>query len=819
MSSLSRDFLTTIAREYGLSQEQEEAFVELYSGDGNERQVADKLHISHGALRNRMTGIYRKFSIGGKGPGKFRQLQIWLLEEQQRFGRAPKVSANADIETLVEVCRENIKPIIQGRCSTMRVLDMEQPIGIGEIYINVNILEKLTGRRRLDMADLLETFNPEDFDRFGLGQVAQKRVPGLEAVQRYNKLMVLGKPGAGKTTFLKYLAIQCIGGAFQATCVPIPITLKNFAETRDQPDLLTFILGMLTDVSRADFLAILQAGRALLLLDGLDEVREADSSRVLQDIQTVAERYPENQFVMTCRIAAQDYTFQQFTEVEVADFDEQQIAVFATKWFCPKHPTKSERFIAKIKENKRIQELGTNPLLLTLLCLIFEEKGKFKDSRAALYEEGIELLLERWDDSRDIERDLVYKKLSSKRKEDLLSQIAFTTFVKSEYFFKRKKLEKPVSDYIQNLPDIQTDSEALLVSSRKVLQSIEAQHGLLVARAQGIYSFSHLTFQEYFTARNVIFAASRNPKHLEQVLRELVVHITEKRWREVFLLTAEMLQAADYLLELMKSQVDTLLAEDEQLQKILTWGREKSDSVDVPYKFSAVRSFYFDLSLALSLALDLDHARILDRALSLALDLDLSLVRTLDLSLTRALVRALSLDRALDHDLSLALSLDLSLDLSLSFALSLALSLALDHTRTLTLSLDLSPDRSLSFDLALALDLARALDRTVALTSDSALKQAVRNLKEKLSDPGDDVAVFKQWWQSNGNTWVVELRAVMIEHRNIGHDWRLSIEQLKILGQYYEANQLLLDCLNSDCYVTRSVREKIEDTLLLPVSS
>ena len=41
MSSLSRDFLTTIAREYQLSQEQEEAFVELYSGDGNEVKVAD----------------------------------------------------------------------------------------------------------------------------------------------------------------------------------------------------------------------------------------------------------------------------------------------------------------------------------------------------------------------------------------------------------------------------------------------------------------------------------------------------------------------------------------------------------------------------------------------------------------------------------------------------------------------------------------------------------------------------------------------------------------------------------------------------------
>ncbi|MBD2033743.1 hypothetical protein H6F76_01515 [Leptolyngbya sp. FACHB-321] len=56
----------------------------------------------------------------------------------------------------------------------------------------------------------------------------------------------------------------------------------------------------------------------------------------------------------------------------------------------------------------------------------------------------------------------------------------------------------------------------------------------------------------------------------------------------------------------------------------------------------------------------------------------------------------------------------------------------------------------------------------------------------------------------------------MIQYRNIGHDWQFSLEQVQMLEQYYAANKLLLDCLNSDCYVTRSVREEIEATLLLP---
>ena len=68
----------------------------------------------------------------------------------------------------------------------------------------------------------------------------------------------------------------------------------------------------------------------------------------------------------------------------------------------------------------------------------------------------------------------------------------------------------------------------------------------------------------------------------------------------------------------------------------------------------------------------------------------------------------------------------------------------------------------------------------------------------------------------NGDRWTKELQAAMIEHRNIGHDWDFTEEQIHKLEQYFKANKLLVDCLNSDCYVSREVRQEIEDTLLLP---
>ncbi|RUS93308.1 hypothetical protein DSM106972_096640 [Dulcicalothrix desertica PCC 7102] len=431
------------------------------------------------------------------------------------------------IDELVITAREKIGADIEERCG-MRVLDMTQPIGLDHIYTSVNILEKITGRRRASIEELTENVSVKNFERFSLGGIRLERVPGLKAVAKYSKLMILGKPGAGKTTFLKYLAYSCIKGKFQEQSIPLFITLKDFAEARNQPNLLTYLNQIFikynittnTDTGINSAEQLLKQGKLLVLLDGLDEVRETDSARVLKLIQDFTNDYPVNQFVITCRIAAKEYTFGQFTEVEVADFNDEQIKSFSQKWFTAKKDTvKATKFFEKLEDDKAICELATNPLLLTLLCLVFEDSAEFPKNRSELYKEGLDVLLKKWDVKRNIERDQVYKKLSLKRKEDLLSQVAYSTFEQGQYFFKQKEVEARIIEYIRNLPDYSDDEEALQLDCEAVLKSIEAQHGLFVERARGIYSFSHLTFHEYFTARKIKEAGNN------KLLLDLCTHI------------------------------------------------------------------------------------------------------------------------------------------------------------------------------------------------------------------------------------------------------------------------------------------------------
>ena len=692
----------------------------------------------------------------------------------------PQLEAqNGDGDFLVQL-RNKASASIRLRCGIMRVLDMSQPIGLNEIYTNVNILEKISGRRRLEVVDLLKVCVSDEFERPHLGRISQERVPGLEAVKQYSKLMLLGKPGAGKTTFLKYLAIQCILGEFQANQVPIFITLKDFAETEQRPSLLEYIYGEFYGYGFTDAAVtekILSEGKAFVLLDGLDEVRETDASRVLQEVHNFVAKFHSNHFVITCRIATREYMFEQFTEVEVADFDDEQIHTFATKWFAVKDPSKSNKFIQKILASSPIRELATNPLLLTLLCLMFEESADFPSNRAELYKEGLNVLLRKWDAKRNIFREQIYKKLSIQHKEDLLSQIALTTFERGDYFFRQKEIEHYITDYICNLPSANIELEALQLDSEAVLKSIEAQHGLLVERARSIYSFSHLTFHEYFTAREIV--SSSDPQALDKALRQLISRITDKRWHEVFLLSVSMLRNADYMLQLMKQKIDDLLAQDQQLQVFLTLVSQKSRAVPTPYKLVTVRAFYLDLELAR--ALDL-----IGGSLDLARNLDFDLARTL------------------------ALDFDLALDRALARALALigALKLAFNRVRVL--------DRVLALARVLTAVLALALARAHAV--DFELEESLQHLKEQLSNSADDGTTFNIWWKANGGAWTEELRAVMISYRHIGHDWQFSVQQKEALKQYYDANQLLVDCLNNARYVTRTVRQGIEETLLLPIA-
>lgn len=287
---------------------------------------------------------------GEVAPGK---QALWALLEyvrsqvgvdvQQRIDKLIRqlnlpASTTSDVDGLVQKVRKGLYDKIQNLHGTIQLLDIAHPVEIDRLYVDVNILKEPCSYSRLEIDELLRGREQrEDFNRFGLSKV-RERVTGLQAVKKYAKLMILGKPGSGKTTFLQHVVIECNQGYLLADRIPILIRLRDFVRQAKRVSNFSFdshISSYLREVaSQQEVTALLSAGKFLLLLDGLDEVPEENSDAVVDEIEFFLDNYDQNNFIITCRVQAQKYRLNRFNYVEVADFNSEQIVKFAHKWFA-----------------------------------------------------------------------------------------------------------------------------------------------------------------------------------------------------------------------------------------------------------------------------------------------------------------------------------------------------------------------------------------------------------------------------------------------------------------------------------------------------
>jgi len=138
----------------------------------------------------------------------------------------------------------------------------------------------------------------------------------------------------------------------------------------------------------------------------------------------------------------------------------------------------------------------------------------------------------------------IYEPLTLEHKKGLLAYIAFHTFEKGDYFLPEKRGIALVDDYIKANPELRG------INGKKILQVLETYHGILVERARKIHSFSHLTLQEYFTARYIV------DNEQEGTISQLMPYVIDERWREVVKLTAGMLNDATVFFEQYLVMVD-----------------------------------------------------------------------------------------------------------------------------------------------------------------------------------------------------------------------------------------------------------------------
>ena len=388
---------------------------------------------------------------------------------------------------------------------------------------------------------------------------------------------------------MKYLVHQTII-AEELNKLPIFVTLRDW-NVLIEP-LLDFIAKQFNICNFPDaypFIEyMLKNGRAIVLFDGLDEVPQEDMQRdrTIQALHDFSKKYLKTQIVITCRVAASDYSFSEFTYIEMADFSAEQVKAYAHNWFREDSAT-AEEFLEELnlEENKGIRDLGRSPLLLSMICLAYKETLNIPKRRVELYEDALDALLKKWDAVRKIKRDKTYEKLSLGHKRQMFARIAADYFEKGKIFFLKEDIARKIESYLISLPP---DAQNELPDGEKILETISAQHGILVERAKGLYSFSHLTFQEYYTAKYIVENSNRG------TLGGLTTHLNDTRWREVFLLTASILHEATPLFQAIQKSAQSVLRNKSRLLTVQAWAVQRVARLHfINEKRYAIRSLYW----------------------------------------------------------------------------------------------------------------------------------------------------------------------------------------------------------------------------------
>ncbi len=507
-------------------------------------------------------------------------------------------------EKIAQACKEYIDNY-RHRYGKISVLGMPKPAELENIYTNVQIIEGQNLWRYESQQALEQAYR--DAARRSYQPDKYQKKDGIEIANKHEYLMVLGQPGAGKSTFLKRIGLAAIQGKedrsrhhiqnnlpgikpelgtkqpllpgttnpqseelYTHELIPVLIELKRCDSK--EIDLVGKIQAELENCrfESADILTqtLLNKGRMLILLDGLDEIPSQHLNRAITQIQDFVNKYKDNRFIISCRTAAYQGGFNNLVNVEMADFDDEQIQQFINNWFCREQDrevsvAESCWQLLNADGYQATKELAHTPLLLTFLCLVFDESQVFPKNRAALYKDALDILLRRWAAEKRIQRDPIYKDLTIQLEEMLLAKIAYDQFSQHRLFFDKQTVISEIQEYLaKNL------NAPKHLDGENVLRAIQIQQGILVERSRDTLSFSHLTLQEYLTAQYIVD---------RQSIDELVSqHLTDPRWREVFLLVAGLMRnGCDRLLKKMAIATSKLI-NTQKLIDLVKWAEEKT---------------------------------------------------------------------------------------------------------------------------------------------------------------------------------------------------------------------------------------------------
>ncbi|WP_329357261.1 NACHT domain-containing protein [Streptomyces anulatus] len=361
------------------------------------------------------------------------------------------------------------------------------------------------------------------------------------------RVLLRGEAGAGKTTLLWWLAAHASARTLSDALAPlnglipfvVPLrTLRARGGTFPGPAELSGAAGLVIDAAPEGWAGrVLASGRALLLVDGLDEVPPEEREQAHFWLAQLLDRYPDTRCVATVRPLAVEPDWlrsEGFGELRLLPMRNEDIQAFAASWHRAARLSEEDdadrldelgRDLSRqFDQNPTLGDLARTPLLCAVICALHRRRDGFlPETRWQLYRSALELLLGHRDRRRRIGNPEGIE-LDVEESTQLLQRIAVWLVREGQSEFTRGQALRQLTRALSGMERVSAQG-----APGKILVHLLNRSGLLQEHADGRYQFAHRTFQDFLAAKELIE---------DDHVKELLLHVDQESWQDVTLLAA-----------------------------------------------------------------------------------------------------------------------------------------------------------------------------------------------------------------------------------------------------------------------------------------